>query len=139
VLKNECYFALGSRFLNNHRPKTPVLRILGSRFISKILSFLISQSISDPTSGFRAMNEKTFSLFTKYYPHDYPEVEELLFLAKNGFRIKEIPINMRPRIKGKSSLTLGKTFFYMFKVILVLLLDSLWLIKFKNKRSIILK
>ncbi len=138
VKKGECDIAIGSRFAdrNNVEYNMPFSRRLASSLISGSFYLLVHRPIKDPTSGFRAMNKKVLSLFSQYYPSDYPEVEELLLLANNNLKIKEIPIKMRSRLKGKSSLTLRKSIFYMFKVVLVLLLDSFWVIKLSKLRRV---
>ncbi|MCM8784516.1 MAG: glycosyltransferase family 2 protein [Candidatus Omnitrophica bacterium] len=124
----ECDLSLGSRCLDNNY-KFSFLRRFLSRSISRVLSLYLKEPIKDPTSGFRAMNKKVISLFTQFYPYDYPEIEELLLLTKNGLKIKEVPIRMRLRLKGRSSINFRNFIFYMFKVFIVLLLDLFWLMK----------
>jgi len=135
VKNGECDIAIGSRFAdkNNVEYAMSSSRRIATGLIAKSFRLLVRKQIKDPTSGFRAMNKKVFLLFCEYYPSDYPEVEELLLLANNNLNIKEVPIKMRLRLKGKSSLTFQKSLFYMFKVFLVISLDSLWLIKSRKK------
>ncbi|MCM8798817.1 MAG: glycosyltransferase family 2 protein, partial [Candidatus Omnitrophica bacterium] len=122
-LKNgKCDLSLGSRYIEDCY-RSPFLRKFISKIISKILFLYLGKTIKDPTSGFRVMNKKVISLFTQQYPHDYPEVEELLILAKHGLRIEEVPVKMRSRMRGKSTLSLSKSIFYVFKIFLVLTLD----------------
>jgi len=52
---------------------------------------MVGQKVTDPTSGFRAVNRDVIRLFARYYPHDYPEVEAIVLLARRGFRISETP------------------------------------------------
>lgn len=126
--KGDCDLCLGSRYINNNY-KSSFLRKLISKIISKILFLYLRKTIKDPTSGFRAMNRKVLDLFTQQYPYDYPEIEELLIIDKAGLKIKEIPVKMRPRVKGKTSLNLGNSLFYLFKIIIVLSLDLFWLMR----------
>lgn len=69
------------------------------------------------------MNKKVIELFAKYYPCDYPEVETIAYAARRNIRIKEVPVSMRSRQGGKSSITPLKSVYYMLKVTCVLLLQ----------------
>jgi len=132
-LKEENYdFVIGSRDSSEYR--FSFFRKIASLSISKMLSLFLKLSIKDPTSGFRAMKRKVFSIFTKQYPHDYPEIEELILLKKYGLKLKEVPVKMHLRLRGRSSFTLGKAFFYLFKVFFILILDIFWLIRLHNNK-----
>jgi glycosyltransferase involved in cell wall biosynthesis len=129
VENGECDLAVGSRFRNENSNgcyAAPFPRRLASISISRALRLLIHHEIKDPTSGFRAMNRKVIALFCQYYPCDYPEVEELLILDRQGLKIGEFAVTMRMRLKGKSSLNLPRSLFYMFKVFLALFIDFFW-------------
>ncbi|MCM8783367.1 MAG: glycosyltransferase family 2 protein [Candidatus Omnitrophica bacterium] len=129
----ECDLALGSRYLENSGYKLSFLRKFASKIISRILYFYLRKTIKDPTSGFRAMNKGVINLFTQKYPYDYPEIEEFLILTKYNLKIKEIPVRMRPRTKGKSSFTFGRSLFYIFKIFVVLTIDLFWLMRLNKK------
>jgi hypothetical protein len=58
------------------------------------------------------------SLFARDYPHDYPEVEVLVMMHAHRLKVREIPVVMRPRIDGVSSITAGQSVYYMLKVTL---------------------
>jgi glycosyltransferase involved in cell wall biosynthesis len=141
IRRGECDMALGSRFIDKCASlyRVPLLRRMASSLISYSLYPLVHKRIKDPTSGFRAMNRKMMELFCRYYPSDYPEVEELLILAKNGLSVKEVPVKMRLRLKGKSSITPFKAIFYMFKVFLILFLDILWAARLGEARTRLIK
>ncbi len=88
------------------------------------LNFLaIGQKVKDNTSGFRAYNRKAIEFLSRTYPDDYPEVEAVTALGKNGFRMKEIPVKMRSRHSGISSITSLKSIYYMIKVSLAILVN----------------
>ena len=88
-----------------------------------MLSLVTGQKVSDPTSGFRAVNREVISFYSKYYPEDYPEVEAVVLLRKAGFRILEVPVRMEARVWGKSSITYIHAFYYMVKVSLAVFVD----------------
>jgi hypothetical protein len=61
--------------------------------------------VTDPTSGMWAFGPRAIRLLSRHHPTGYPEPELLLLLHRNGLRFEEIPIRMRPRTAGSTSLT----------------------------------
>lgn len=125
ILDKEADVVIGSRFLEKDRPYLLSVRRIGQKIISSLTSLLIGQKITDSTSGFRGYNKKAIALLNQYYPADYPEPEEIIFLKKNKFKIREVGVSMRERGEGKSSLTTIKSLYYMLKVILSLFISLL--------------
>lgn len=118
ILDQEADLVIGSRFLNPDRPHSIYARRIGQKIISLLTSAITGQKITDSTSGFRGYNRQAIILLNKYYPSDYPEPEEIIFLKKNKFKIKEVEVSMRQREEGSSSLTTIKSIYYMIKVVL---------------------
>jgi glycosyltransferase involved in cell wall biosynthesis len=112
----------GSRFLTaDHRYPAPISRRTGIHIFAFILSRIMGQRVSDPTSGFRMYNARAISLFARDYPHDYPEVEAVLMVHHHRLRIVEVPVRMFQRNGGVSSISnSGKPLYYMVKVLLAL-------------------
>jgi glycosyltransferase involved in cell wall biosynthesis len=111
----------GSRFLSqDFEYPAPVSRRTGIHIFAFLLSRIVGQRISDPTSGFRLYNRRAIALFARDYPHDYPEVEAVLVLHFHRLRMREIPVRMYLREGGLSSITSGKSAIYMLKVILAI-------------------
>jgi len=112
----------GSRFLreNAHRYPAPISRRAGIHVFAFLLSRFVGQPISDPTSGFRLYNRRAIRLFANDYPHDYPEVEAVLMLHHHRLRMEEVPVRMYSRGGGVSSISSGKSAYYMVKVLLAL-------------------
>ncbi|HLH65317.1 MAG TPA: glycosyltransferase family 2 protein [Solirubrobacteraceae bacterium] len=112
----------GSRFLTDdfHYP-APISRRTGIHVFATLLSFIVSDRVSDPTSGFRLYNRRAIELFARDYPHDYPEVEAVLMLHQHRLRMLEVPVRMYLRGGGVSSISSGKSAYYMIKVLLALL------------------
>ncbi len=111
----------GSRFMDDsgHYPAT-ISRRTGIHIFAFILSRLVDGRISDPTSGFRLYNRRAISLFARDYPHDYPEVEAVLMLHFHKLTLSEVPVRMFTREGGVSSISSGKSFYYMVKVLLAI-------------------
>jgi glycosyltransferase involved in cell wall biosynthesis len=111
----------GSRFLtSDYRYPAPISRRTGIHVFAFILSRIMGQRVSDPTSGFRLYNGRAITLFAHDYPHDYPEVEAVLLVHHHRLRMVEIPVRMYVRHGGVSSISSGKSVYYMLKVLLAL-------------------
>jgi glycosyltransferase involved in cell wall biosynthesis len=111
----------GSRFLTDdyHYP-APMSRRTGIHVFAALLSRVVEGRVSDPTSGFRLYNRRAIELFARDYPHDYPEVEAVLMLHNHRLLMQEIPVKMYARGGGVSSISTGKSAYYMVKVLLAL-------------------
>lgn len=112
---------IGSRFVEDTKYIPGSVRRVGISFFSRLVSRLCGKSYYDTTSGYRAVNKKVIKLFSCYYPKDYPEVETIVYASNRGIRIREIPVEMRKRQGGRSSITPVKSIYYMLKVTFALL------------------
>jgi glycosyltransferase involved in cell wall biosynthesis len=110
----------GSRFLVKGEYLAPVSRRAGIHIFAWLLSRFVGQPVTDPTSGFRLYNRRAIKLFADDYPHDYPEVEAVLMLHHHRLRMCEVPVRMFQRGGGSSSISSGKSAYYMVKVLLAL-------------------
>jgi glycosyltransferase involved in cell wall biosynthesis len=116
----------GSRFISDQASyEAPLSRRTGIRMFAFMLSKILRQPITDPTSGFRLYNRRAIGLFARDYPHDYPEVEAVLMLHANRLRMTEVAVRMRHRETGHSSITAMRSAYYMIKVSLSLLVGLL--------------
>lgn len=117
---------IGSRFISERGDYgTPPLRRLGSAILARLLSAIIGQRVTDPTSGCSIYNRRAIQLLAQVYPHDYPEPEAVLILHRSGLRQMEAPVRMIPRQHGRSSITAGRSVYYMIKVVLAILVNLL--------------
>jgi glycosyltransferase involved in cell wall biosynthesis len=115
----------GSRFLVPGEYLPPVSRRTGIHLFAFLLSRIVGQPVTDPTSGFRLYNRRAIELFAADYPHDYPEVEAVLMLHTHRLRMSEVPVRMFERGGGRSSISSGKSVYYMIKVLLALFVGLL--------------
>ena len=76
------------------------------------------QPLTDTTSGFQVLNRKAIRLYAADLPHDYPEVEGLVMAIRHKMRVCEVPVTMREREHGRSSIGSLASVYYMFKVLL---------------------
>jgi len=116
---------VGSRFLKSGKYSPPFFRRIGIWIFSTVLSAILGMKVTDTTSGFRAANRRVIEFFARSYPEDYPEVESLVLLHRAGMAIEELPVQMRDRTGGRSSITPIQSVYYMIKVLLAVFVDLL--------------
>jgi glycosyltransferase involved in cell wall biosynthesis len=114
---------IGSRFRGAGLYRAPFARRLGIRLLAWCVSLIVRQRMTDPTSGFRAVNRRGIVLFAADYPHDYPEAEANVLASRHRLRIVEVPVAMRDRAAGRSSITVLRSLYYMIKVMLALFIS----------------
>jgi glycosyltransferase involved in cell wall biosynthesis len=111
----------GSRFLTEETDYVaPISRRTGIHIFAFLLSRIVGQRVTDPTSGFRLYNRRGIALFARDYPHDYPEVEAVLMVHFHRLKMREVPVRMFQRGGGVSSISSGKSVYYMLKVLLAI-------------------
>src|SRR4029453_9136934 len=76
--------------------------------------------VTDPSSGFQALNHDAIALFANDYPHEFPEVEATVLVAKHRLRRVEVSAPMRERLAGTSSHGVLKSTYFLAKVLLAL-------------------
>ncbi|HET8677548.1 MAG TPA: glycosyltransferase family 2 protein [Blastocatellia bacterium] len=119
VLSGQADLALGSRFLGRADYKLPVGRKIGISLFSRLTSLVTRQQITDPTSGFQVIGRHLMTYFANdNYPDDYPDADTIIRLYFAGFRVKEVPVTIRPRLSGSSMHTGASSFYYVYKMLL---------------------
>ncbi len=118
-------FTIGTRFIDSKGFQSSGIRRAGIIWLNRVIRMVARVTITDATSGFRAANRQVIRLFAEYYPKDYPEPETIADVARNKFRIEEVPVEMRERSFGTSSIKLTRSIYYIFKVSLAVLLSGL--------------
>lgn len=116
---------IGSRYLEDRGYVTPRLRRMGIFILAALTSLICRQRLTDPTSGFRAFNQRAIRLCAEHYPHDYPEPESVVLFVRTGLRVAEIPVTMNPRYGGQSSIRVVDSVYYMIKVLLAIMVGLL--------------
>jgi glycosyltransferase involved in cell wall biosynthesis len=120
VLSGEADLCVGSRFTGDSEFRSSFTRRLGIKIFAAVVSAVVRQKVTDTTSGFRAVNRRGIALFASDYPHDYPEVEATVMCVKHKLRLREVPVAMRERGGGSSSITAVRSVYYMTKVMLAI-------------------
>jgi len=114
--------AIGSRFIKREGFQSTGLRRMGIGFLSGLIKLLCGIHVSDVTSGMRAVNRRFIEEYAKSYAQDYPEPEAIIAASVRGAHIVEVPVEMRERQGGRSSINPLRSVYYMIKVSLALIL-----------------
>jgi glycosyltransferase involved in cell wall biosynthesis len=120
VLDGNADIVVGSRFAGAEGYRSSRPRRAGIRLLAWTVSALVRQRVTDTTSGFQALNRDGIRLFAADYPHDYPEVEATVMVVKHRLRLAEVPVSMRERAAGRSSITAARSIYYMVKVLIAI-------------------
>jgi glycosyltransferase involved in cell wall biosynthesis len=123
LVKEQADMVIGSRFIEKEGFQSSFTRRLGIRYFTFLIKILTGQKITDPTSGYRMCNRKIIELFAGNYPKDYPEPETTTWILRKKLKVLEIPVIMRAREEGVSSISLKKSFYYMFKVTMAIIIE----------------
>jgi glycosyltransferase involved in cell wall biosynthesis len=113
---------VGSRFAPGGVP-SPLspLRRKAIRVLSSTLRRRSGLTISDPTSGFRAIRDPLLTAFAVDFPHHYlgDTFEALLVAGRRGYRVSEIPVEMHARQGGQPSTALPASVRAMLRALTV--------------------
>ena len=115
---------IGSRFVDGaiSKFKSTKARQVGIKIISAFIKFYTKVKVYDVTSGFRAINKSLIKQFAQDYPLEYPEPISTTKILKQGKVIKEVPVEMKERQGGVSSIRSWKNVYYMVNVLLSIII-----------------
>jgi hypothetical protein len=118
---------IGSRFRGVEPYRIPLIRLVGMRVFSGIASAITGRKITDTSSGFQALSRKVFRLFARgSYPVDFPDADTIIWVARNGFSVGEVPVKMHQRMAGQSMISgLSSSLKYALKMPLSILVTIL--------------
>lgn len=122
IIAGEKDIVIGSRFLKKEGFQSSGLRRVGITFLSALIRLCSGVKIYDVTSGFRAVSREYIKIYATDYPVDYPEPEAIVMAALAGARVGEVPVIMKERQGGESSISAFKSVYYMIKVSLAVIL-----------------
>lgn len=125
LFAKEADVVIGSRFLEKEGFQSSKSRRMGINILSMLIRMTTGKKIMDVTSGYRAVNRMFIEIYSKDYPTDYPEPEAIVEAIMHLGVVKEVPVQMRAREGGTSSITFKKSVYYMIKVTLAILVCRL--------------
>ena len=135
IKKEDVDVVIGSRFMDNKTTyKSPLVRRLGMGIFGKIASIITGCPVTDPTSGFQALNRDAMRFYASpYYPVDYPDADVIIMLHRAGLRIREVAVTMHARKEGTSMHSGLKPLYYVFKMFLSMFVKLLRKDKFVRR------
>ena len=125
LLETEADMVIGSRYIEKEGFQSSGARRAGIKYFTFLIRLLTGKIVTDPTSGLRMVNRDVMRIFAQDYPKDYPEPESVVAILRKGKKVKEIPVVMRERNGGVSSISLKKSIYYMIKVSLAILIEKM--------------
>lgn len=114
---------IGSRFIEKEGFQSSGMRRVGIKYFTFLIKFLTGETITDPTSGLRMINREIIELFAEDYPKDYPEPESVVTVLNRKKKVREIPVIMKARMGGVSSISMKNSVYYMIKVSMAILIE----------------
>ena len=125
LIKEDADMLIGSRFLEKEGFQSSKIRRVGISYFTWLIKLLTGKKITDPTSGLRMINRKLIEIFAESYPRDYPEPESVVHVIKLKKKVVEIPVVMRERQGGSSSIRFFSSIYYMIKVTIEILTEKI--------------
>ena len=125
VRRDLCDVSIGSRYVARTRYRAPLARRIGMLLFSSVVRWAAGVRIYDTTSGFRAYARAVMEVCQHDFPKDFPDAPLLIALMRRGFRLAEVPVEMRAREAGRSFYTLSKSLYYPYKNMLASLMALL--------------
>ena len=125
LAETESDMVIGSRFIEKEGFQSSGLRRIGIRYFSVLIWMLTGRKVTDPTSGMRMVNRDVMQIYAGSYPKDYPEPESVMAVLRMGKKVTEIPVVMKERREGISSIGGFRSVYYMIKVTLAILMERL--------------
>lgn len=125
LIKEDADMLIGSRFLEKEGFQSSKIRRVGISYFTWLIKLLTGKKITDPTSGLRMINRKLIEIFAESYPRDYPEPESVVHVIRLKKKVVEIPVVMRERQGGSSSIRFFSSIYYMIKVTIAILTEKM--------------
>lgn len=125
LVRTESDMIIGSRFIEKEGFQSSGLRRVGIRYFSILIKLFTGKRVTDPTSGMRMVNRDVMRIYADSYPKDYPEPESVMAILRMGKKVTEMPVVMKEREEGISSIGGFQSIYYMIKVTLAILMERL--------------
>ncbi|HLC03344.1 MAG TPA: glycosyltransferase family 2 protein [Anaerolineales bacterium] len=103
VWRGEADMAIGSRIMAESSSEIKFLNWIGNNFFRRVINLIFRTNLTDILSGYRCMNRrlvKSLPLFVKGFE---VEAEITIKSLERGFRLVEVPVDLRSRMEGSAS------------------------------------
>ena len=126
MLRSEPLKDCGKSLKNIHTQyKASFMRLFGIRMFSLLIGLVAHKRIYDSTSGYRAYNKRALAFVVNHYPSDFPEPESIVMMLRHGFRLKEVPVEMKQRQGGVSSVKPFKAAYFVVSNSIAIIMSAL--------------
>lgn len=125
IINDKVNATIGSRYIDREGFQSSGIRRMGIKLLSDLIYICTGTKIKDVTSGYRAVDKKLIKIYAYNYSLDYPEPEAIVTAIVHGMKIQEVPVVMKERMAGKSSIDLKKSIYYMIKVSLAVVIGRI--------------
>ena len=103
ILKDEADMTVGSRISSGSKSQFHPLNRLGNKFYQYMINTIFRTRLSDILSGYRCMNRRFVKGIPIFVTGFEVETELTIKALERGYRITEIPIDLRSRHEGSAS------------------------------------
>lgn len=103
VVQGEADMSIGSRIMAGSSSEIKLLNWIGNKFFKRVINSIFRTDLTDILSGYRCMNRrlvKSLPLFVKGFE---VEAEITIKSLERGFRLVEVPVDLRSRVEGSHS------------------------------------
>ena len=111
---------VGSRFADGAGAyEIGIARRLAMRQLARMTSRRVGATVTDPTSGFRAIGPRLLGPFAASFPAEYlgDTVEAIARAGESGYRVAEVGVSMKRRAEGVSTASSLASVWYIVRVI----------------------
>jgi glycosyltransferase involved in cell wall biosynthesis len=124
ILAGQADMAVGSRFMPCSQSEFRAVNRVGNRFFLYIVNVIFKVKLTDVLSGYRAFN-RNFVKTIPFFGGGFETETELTIKAlMRGYRIEEVPVDLKPRPEGSfSKIRLVQDGFLIVNSILTLFRD----------------
>lgn len=106
-----------------HGAGSPTIRKPGKWLLSQTANYLAQTKIPDLNCGFRALRVETAKRFLNLLPNGFSFTTTItLAMFKDGYNVSYLPITVRPRAAGKSSVRVADGFNTLLLIIRIIAL-----------------
>jgi glycosyltransferase involved in cell wall biosynthesis len=129
MTQHDAQLVVGSRFATGSSPYrvSRARRVMMHR-LARMASRRTGATITDATSGFRAIGGDLLGTFAASYPSEYlgDTIESLARAGRAGFRVVEVPVEMNERATSVSSASVGASAWFLARVV-----AAIWLQRYR--------
>ena len=104
ILNNKADMVIGDRLSSTYfKENKKILHSFGNKLVCYLIKILFKKNITDVMSGYRAFSKSFVKNITIQSNNFEIETEMTIYAIENNYKIKQIPVLYKDRIKGSTS------------------------------------